>query len=73
MTVYILPITGLLTETKAHVTVMWKITDLQVKAWALWHGGQGSDSGDRRKGTHQHKHSPAVKLVGGSHLEAPAC
>ncbi len=51
---------------------MWDVTNLQEEAWALWHDGQRCDGSDGRERAHQHKHSPAVKLVGWAHLETPA-
>lgn len=46
--------------------------DLQVEAGALRHGGEGRDGRHRGEGTHQHKDTPAVELVGRAHLETPA-
>lgn len=46
--------------------------DLQVEAGALRHGGEGRDGRHSREGTHQHKDTPAVELVGRAHLETPA-
>lgn len=38
--------------------------DLKVKAGALRHGGEGRDGCHRGEGTHQHKDTPAMELVG---------
>lgn len=46
--------------------------DLQIEAGALRHGGEGRDGRHRGEGTHQHKDTPAVELVGRAHLETPA-
>lgn len=46
--------------------------DLKVEAGALRHGGEGRDGRHRGEGTHQHKDTPAMELVGWAHLETPA-
>ena len=55
-----------------HSTIGYGWTDLQVEAGALGHGGEGTYSGHRGQGAHQHEHTPAVELVGRAHLETPA-
>lgn len=49
-----------------------KLTDLEVKARAFGHGGEGWYGGHGGEGTHQHEDTPAVELVGWAHLETPA-
>jgi len=58
-------------STRSECGASWQ-TDLQVEAGAFRHGGEGWDGCHRGQGTHQHKDTPAVELVGWTHLEAPA-
>lgn len=58
-------------STRSECGDSWQ-ADLQVEAGALRHGGEGRDGRHRGEGTHQHKDTPAVELVGRAHLETPA-
>ena len=61
-------------------TSLWKAYEhpwaepahLQIEARALGHGVQSRNGGHGGESTDQHKHPPAVKLVGRAHLETPA-